>query len=480
MPSLIAHSMKLFSRTYIRLHPKDEASLVAHLRRSMNHSPIPVMLPKGVRAEPWADGALRGDRLLVAKPEKVILYLHGGGYVCGRTKTYFNFCSRLARDLNAEVLLPDYRLAPEHPFPAAIDDAVAAYEHLLKKGWRPDQITIGGDSAGGGLTLGTLLALRDNGRPMPRCAVLISPFADVRAIAPSVHGNDATDYMLGASMLEVGRNVYARTPLDAVHPYASPALGDFRGLPPLFITVCDHECLRDDAYAVEAKALAAGVPVTLLSRPDLFHVWPIFAPILPEAREDLPRITNFIRGAGRNAHLRGNVVALNAGGAATLAATQASPAKASGTKAKTATAGAGAAAAGKLTAAATAAATAVAPAPAATAVAGAKAAAAGKKAGAKAAAAKAPASARTDKPSKTETPAKADKPAKPEKAVKAEKPAKAEKSGKPAKTGKGSGTDQPAAAGKPRPRSLEKPGATPVKADTVDAGAAKRKVTKAG
>lgn len=303
MPSLIAHSMKLFSRIYIRHNPRDPASLVAHLRRSMNHSPLPVLLPPGVRAEPWQDGALRGDRLVVARPGQVILYLHGGGYVCGKTRTYFNFCSRLAAELQAEVLLPDYRLAPEHPFPAAIHDAVAAYEHLLGRGWRPDQVTIAGDSAGGGLTLGTLLALRDQGRPMPRCAVLISPFADVRAIAPSIRGNDASDFMLGASMLEVGRNVYAQTPRDAEHPWASPALGDYSGLPPLFITVCEHECLRDDAYAVEARARAAGVPVTLLSRPDLFHVWPIFAPMLPEARQDLPRIANFIRGAGRSARI---------------------------------------------------------------------------------------------------------------------------------------------------------------------------------
>ncbi|MCC2636395.1 MAG: alpha/beta hydrolase fold domain protein [Moraxellaceae bacterium] len=302
MPSLIAHSMKLFSRMYIRHNPKDPASLVRHLRRSMNHSPMPVLLPPGVRTEAWQDGGVRGDRLLVAAPEQVILYLHGGGYVCGKTRTYFNMCSRLARELNAEVLLPAYRLAPEHPFPAAIEDAVASYEWLLKQGWRGDQITIAGDSAGGGLSLGTLLALRDKGRPLPRCAVLISPYADLHVTSASIRGNDATDFMLGANMLEVGRNVYAQTPLDAAHPYASPALGDYTGLPPLFITVCDHECLRDDAYAVEARALAAGVPVTLLSRPDLMHVWPIFAPLLPEAREDLVRMANFIRGAGRRKH----------------------------------------------------------------------------------------------------------------------------------------------------------------------------------
>lgn len=355
MPSLTAHSFKLFSRMYIRHNPKSADSLVAHLRRSMNHSPLPVVLPPGVRAVAWQDGDLHGDRLVVDKPEQVILYLHGGGYVCGKTRTYFNMCSRLAREVNAEVLLPDYRLAPEHPFPAAIEDAVASYEYLLRRGWRPDQITIAGDSAGGGLTLGTLLCLRDNNRPLPRCAIVISPFADVHATNPSIRGNDATDFMLGAAMLEVGRNVYAPTPLAAAHPYASPALGDFKGLPPLFITVCDHECLRDDAYAVEAKARAAGVPVTLLSRPDLFHVWPIFAPFLPEAREELPRMANFIRGAGRG-RVHATVVSLNAAGAAALAtaepaATPARPARGSAPKAVARAAGTGKAAAGKATAA---------------------------------------------------------------------------------------------------------------------------------
>lgn len=299
MPSLIAHSVKLFSRLYIRHNPKTPASLVRHLRLTMNHSPAPTLLPPGVRAAAYQEEGLRGDCLRMAKPGQVLLYLHGGGYVTGQTKTYFNLCGRLAKELNAEVWLPDYRLAPEHPFPAAIEDARASYESLLRKGWRPDQITFAGDSAGGGLALGTLLALRDAGRPMPRCAVLISPFADVRAISPSVAGNDASDWMLSRRMLEVGRNVYAQSPQDEVNPYASPALGDYTGLPPLYITVCEHECLRDDAYAVQAKARAAGVPVTLLARPDLMHVWPIFVPLLPEAREDLPRIVNFIRGARR-------------------------------------------------------------------------------------------------------------------------------------------------------------------------------------
>lgn len=298
MPSLIARVVKFGARHSIKHTPANPDALVRHLRKHMNQSP-PTLMARGVTAEKFSEKGLRGDRLCVAAPGQVILYLHGGGYVCGKTRTYHNFCSRLARELNAEVWLPDYRLAPEHPFPAAIEDAVATYHMLLARGWRANQITIAGDSAGGGLTLGTLLALRDAGTALPKCAVVLSPVSDVRFINPSIRSNDATDWMLGTAMLETGRPLYAQSPADALNPHASPALGDFTGLPPLFITVCEQECLRDDAYAVQAAAQRAGVPATLLSRPDVLHVWPIFVPLMPEAREDLGRIVNFIRGAAR-------------------------------------------------------------------------------------------------------------------------------------------------------------------------------------
>ena len=146
--------------------------------------------------------------------------------------------------------------------------------------------------------LRTLLALRDKGIPLPKCAVVLSPFSDVRATARSITGNNRSDAMLSKQMLEVGRNVYARTPEDETNPYASPALGDYTGLPPLLITVCEEECLRDDAYAVADRARVCGVQVSFISRPDLLHVWPIFVPVLPEAREDLRKIIRFIRQPG--------------------------------------------------------------------------------------------------------------------------------------------------------------------------------------
>lgn len=299
MPSLIARTVKIGARLSVKRNPRSPEALVKHLRVAMNNSPVPTLLPLGVRVGNFAEHGLRGDRItLAARPAEAILYLHGGGYVCGKTRTYHNFCGRLAKALNAEVWLPDYRLAPEHPFPAAIEDALACYELLLAQGWHASQITIAGDSAGGGLALGTLLALRDQGRPLPKCAVVLSPFADVRARTPSIAANDRSDAMLSRKMLEQGRNLYAPTAADENNPWASPALGDYAGLPPLLITVCEQECLRDDAYAVADRARIAGVPVSMISRPDLLHVWPIFVPVLPEAREDLQKIIRFIRSPG--------------------------------------------------------------------------------------------------------------------------------------------------------------------------------------
>lgn len=296
MPSLIARVVKAGSRLTIRHQPKSADSLVRHLRRTMGNPPMVTLLPRGVTLSPFREGNLKGDWLRVAKPRQVLLYLHGGGYVCGTPKTYHNLCGRLAKALEADVLMPAYRLAPEHPFPAAVDDALEAYDFLLRQGWRGDQISVAGDSAGGGLTLALLLALRDRQLPLPKCAVVYSPYADVTMAQPSRRYNDGKDDMLSYRMLEVGMDVYVQNG-DHENPYASPVNGDYTGLPPLFITVCEQEIFRDDAYRVADAARAAGVPVSLLARNDLLHVWPIFVPILPEAREDLEKVARFI-----NAH----------------------------------------------------------------------------------------------------------------------------------------------------------------------------------
>lgn len=296
-PSKRARIVKLFSRLQVKRNPESAAGLVRHLRVAMNRPPLPLMMPGGVRLEQQRAGALRGEVMRVAHPRQTVLYLHGGGYVAGHPRVYRNLCSRLAASLSADVFVPEYRLAPEAPFPAALEDARAAYEALLADGVPPAQLTVAGDSAGGGLTLALLLSLRDDKLPLPKCAVVLSPLADLTFKNRSITRNDRTDDMLSERMLEIGAELYVSR-LRARQPLASPAFGDYHGLCPLFITVCEEECLRDDAYAVLARAHAASVKVELLSRQNLLHVWPIFVPIMPEANEDFVRIVRFIDQAG--------------------------------------------------------------------------------------------------------------------------------------------------------------------------------------
>ena len=293
MPSVAARLVKLYSRAFIRRHPQGPEGVAAHLRRSMNHPPTLTLLPRGIVLGGVDEPGLPGDRLSVTEPTQTLLFLHGGGYLAGLPRTYHNLCGRLAARLSAQVFLPVYRLAPEAPFPAASDDALAAYRALLARGLDPARITIMGDSAGGGLALATLLAIRDRGLPRPRCGVAISPWTDLTCKNPSVDANDASDAMLSARMVREAAGLYLNG-ADPTTPSASPSFGDYTGLPPLLLTACEHECLRDDSLVVADKARKAGVRVELIVRPDLLHVWPIFVPLMPEARQDLPRIADFI------------------------------------------------------------------------------------------------------------------------------------------------------------------------------------------
>jgi len=295
MTSLAARALQIVSRATIKSNPTSRDELVRHLRRTMNNPPPVSLLPMGVQAARFDNGHIAGDWLQVKTARRAVLYLHGGGYIAGVTKTYHALCGRLASDLEADVFLPEYRLAPEHPFPAAVEDAEKAYDLLLDYGWDPKHIVIAGDSAGGGLALATLLKLRDDGKPLPACAVVMSPFADMTASATSHLGNDSTDAMLSARMLAVGEDIYVNDPDQLRHPYASPVFGDFRGLPPLLISVDEEECLRDDAHEVATRAREAKVPVSMIVRRGVLHVWPVFYPWLPEAREDVGKILAFVR-----------------------------------------------------------------------------------------------------------------------------------------------------------------------------------------
>ena len=232
-------------------------------------------------------------RVPESRTDRVILYLHGGGYVIGSLNTHRELASRIARATQARALVIDYRLAPEHPFPAAVEDATAAYRWLLSTGVSPAKIALAGDSAGGGLVLATLLALRDSRQPLPAAGICMSPWVDLEGIGASAQPGGANDPLLQiAGLREMGKH-YASANLR--HPHAAPLYASFRGLPPLLIQVGTRELLLDDSTRVAAKAKADGVDVTLETWDGLIHVWQLFGPGVPESVQAVERIGEFTR-----------------------------------------------------------------------------------------------------------------------------------------------------------------------------------------
>lgn len=295
MSSVRARLAKKFLRSQFK--PDDVGhDFVDEIRARISGRPLPVPLGRAVGARSVAAGELddvEGEWVGVPGARRHLLYLHGGYYIGGVPTTYRSLTARLAVALGAEVLLPDYRLAPEHPYPAAVDDAVAAYRALLARGADPARTAVAGDSAGGGLCLSMLLRLRAEGLPMPGAAVLLSPWTDLTCTAPSIDRNDEADDMLTAAALRHAAELYAgSTPRD--DPGLSPLLGDLAGLPPLFVTVDSSEALLDDALRLVERARGVGTHAELHRRDGLFHVWPVLAPLLPEARRTVDDIVTFL------------------------------------------------------------------------------------------------------------------------------------------------------------------------------------------
>ncbi|MEO7908830.1 MAG: alpha/beta hydrolase [Roseiflexaceae bacterium] len=224
----------------------------------------------------------------------MLLFLHGGGYSTGSCKTHRALAAHLARAAHTRVLLIDYRRAPEHPCPAAIEDAAHAYRWLLQQGITPQQIAIGGDSAGGGLALATLLALRDNGLQGPAAAVLLSPWLDLAQRGESMHTRAQFDPLTSRNDLHKDATLYLGD-LAPEDPRASPLYADLHHLPALLIHVGDHEVLLSDATRLAEKAAAAGVPVQLEIWDAMWHVWHAWADELPEARAAIAQIGGFVR-----------------------------------------------------------------------------------------------------------------------------------------------------------------------------------------
>ena len=251
--------------------------------------------PGRARTQALDAGGVPAHRVVMpgADRDRHVLYLHGGAYVTGSAAIYRHFTWRIAAALRASVLVVDYRLAPEHPFPAALDDAVAAYRWLLAQGVAPRQIAIMGDSAGGGLALATLLRLRDEGLPLPAVAVALSPWTDLAMTGASYARNARADPMIDVAVVPHLVRLYLGG-ADPRHPHASPLYGDPTGLPPTLFQIGSDEILHDDAVRMAERMRAAGCHAELEVWPRMPHVWHLFAPLVPEAQRAIARIAAFV------------------------------------------------------------------------------------------------------------------------------------------------------------------------------------------
>jgi monoterpene epsilon-lactone hydrolase len=274
----------------------DTGGEVAALRAAFNELMARVPVAADVQQNPIEVGGVDGVEVTVqgTDAERVILYFHGGVYVIGSAATSVPLVGDLVRRTGVKAITLEYRLAPEHPYPAAVEDARAAYEGLLAQGIDPGHIALAGESAGGGLAVATLLALREAGTPLPSCAFLMSPYADLTLSGETLAGKQAADPVLTPEGLRVRVPEYVAG-ADAADPHISPIFGDLSGLPPLLIQVGSHEILLSDALRLAGRAAVTDVPVTLEVTPGVPHVFQGFAGLLDEAGAALDRASVFLQ-----------------------------------------------------------------------------------------------------------------------------------------------------------------------------------------
>lgn len=251
-------------------------------------------LPEGIEVLPVNIDSLYAEWILPAQTtkDKIILCFHGGGYVSGTCKAHRSITAKFVKGSQIGALLFEYRLAPEHPYPAALEDSLSAYRWLLDQEIAPSNIVFVGDSAGGGLGLATLLALRDQGTPLPAAAVAYSPVTDFKCTGES-YRTKAKICLSPEGMATALAKHYAGDE-DPGLPYISPLYGDLQGLPPLLIYAGEDETLCDDSIRFAAKAKEAGVDITLRIGKGMFHCYPALAPLFPEATQAMKEICTFI------------------------------------------------------------------------------------------------------------------------------------------------------------------------------------------
>ena len=282
------------STTQIRAEFEEAAKKSAPIPAEIEITPVSIPgLPAGLSAE-WI--MPRG-----ASKDKIIFYTHGGGYVSGSCADHRMHVAKFVKDTGVGALLYEYRLAPEHPFPAAVEDTLVAYRWLLEQGVTANDIIIVGESAGGGLCLATLLALRDQGLPLPTAGVALSPWIDLNCTSDSYRTNAKKDISFEGSWTVWGK--YYAGDCERTHTWMSPIYGDLHGLPPLLIVVGTTEIMLDDSRAFAQKAKESGVTMTLGVWEGMVHCFPLFAPLIPEANEAWAQICTFIQQYARVGNL---------------------------------------------------------------------------------------------------------------------------------------------------------------------------------
>jgi len=282
-----------FYQTIVSATPKGDQT-IAQIRQSFEKMMADFRVPSDIQIREISIGRLAAYWIEApgARKDGVILFFHGGGYTAGSTLSHQDLLGRLSRGSQYAVLGVNYRLAPEHPFPAAVEDAVLAYEYLLGT-FRPDEIIVAGLSAGGGLALALLLALKEKNFTLPKAALGFSPWVDLTTSQPSIQGNKDND-MLKPSRV-IGASAMYLSGGDPKKPLASPLFGDLEGLPPIYIQIGSREILLSENKLFVERAKKSGTAASLEIFEGMFHAWPLFASKLPEGQLAIDKACAFLK-----------------------------------------------------------------------------------------------------------------------------------------------------------------------------------------
>ncbi len=297
MPSLQHQLIKLSANNIGRALNKD-ITQIQSLRRLLDMSALPLNMPRGVKTKAIKIGKIAAEWYYPRQADmtKVILFVHGGGYAVGSIQTHRALAARIAQASHCVAISVDYRLVPEHPFPAALEDVVHAYEWLILKGYNPQDIAMTGDSAGGGLIMSTLITLRQMNSPQPAAVALMCPWVDLSFAGDSASENQAFDPIVSVNQVRDWGIVYAGK-YTIYHPMISPLNASLNDLSPMLIQASTKEVLTDDAIGLEKKIRQDGGEVELQLYDGLLHVWHLFWKYVPEAQQAIDKMADFFQQA---------------------------------------------------------------------------------------------------------------------------------------------------------------------------------------